>query len=246
MTPSTSYERTLGRVLRGLRKQSGLTQEQFARYCGLDSQSAWSRCEQGKVALPVCQLVSVAKLLGLAPGRILDLTDAVVAELKKTGVAVRRPEVEWSTDGTVEISSSALDAVVERHVLRSLVDVSRLTDADLQTALGMIAEGVTFADPVPPGTGSCVPGLFSDLARAIVVGDHAALEDALGLVGRLVETLPGKPGMGHLTTMVYQLTGQNVPIAHVPLHDRLPFVAREVRWCRREVLAATLKLKRKT
>ncbi|GJA21240.1 helix-turn-helix domain-containing protein [Aeromonas caviae] len=90
---TTCYTTVLGLVLREQREQRGLSQLQMAESVGMTS-VGWGKLEKGVSALSVENLACAASTLGIKASALLDLVEALSAELEAQGWTVEAKRVE--------------------------------------------------------------------------------------------------------------------------------------------------------
>lgn len=112
LKPATTYPAIVGRILVGLRKDSGIGQDELAESIGI-TQSTLSRVERGESALTVGQLARAAKRLGEKANSILFTADKAVEELNAQGINVQYDRASSGIDtGLVLIGAAALGALI--------------------------------------------------------------------------------------------------------------------------------------
>lgn len=70
----TEIMRTYQKIIRDLREDRDMTQEQVAQYLGT-SQTMYARYERGASEMPIRHLINLSKLYGVSTDFILGLSD---------------------------------------------------------------------------------------------------------------------------------------------------------------------------
>lgn len=74
---------TTGQIIRQLREERGLTQEQLASMMGYSHKSSINKIEMGKADLPQSKLVEFAKVFGVSPCDLLGYEPPTATEEQK-------------------------------------------------------------------------------------------------------------------------------------------------------------------
>lgn len=80
----------LGRILRGIRRSKGLTQEQVGEAIGMTG-TAVGGYEKGRSRIPLAQFVHWCNVMGVGPGEVLD---QMAMDLMIMGLSVAGEEGE--------------------------------------------------------------------------------------------------------------------------------------------------------
>jgi transcriptional regulator with XRE-family HTH domain len=113
LTPETTYQSVIGRILVKFRKALNIDQSVLAASAGV-TQSTWSRIERGESPLTVSQLAKASESLRVHPSNILIEAEQAISELKKQGVIIRMDNVETkkNNNAIAMIGAAALGALV--------------------------------------------------------------------------------------------------------------------------------------
>ena len=111
---ATTPSAVLGVVLVKMRMDKGISQAELASAMGL-SASTWSRIEKGDSGLSIDQLKQVSKILGLTPGKILDLADLAEKEAIRQGIRIDQSATTISslrTKGSLATAAGVAGAIL--------------------------------------------------------------------------------------------------------------------------------------
>ena len=140
----------VGNRLRGIRRESGLTQSQLSRAARI-GQASLSNYENGKRDLPLATVVRLSGALGISIGDLLEVSAIMVIRDAGMGQAVRQlaqsPELLDSIVGPVQeavaeeqdAAAQELDAGTEEQDAAAPVQE---TDAEEQDAAAPVQEAV--------------------------------------------------------------------------------------------------------
>lgn len=96
--PKITYDELLGRIIEHRRKGLELLQGPFAEALGV-TQSAYSRLEKGQSAMTVTQLRTIAPLLRMTAGQLLNEADSYAALFQRQGGELTAEKQESSSAG---------------------------------------------------------------------------------------------------------------------------------------------------
>lgn len=115
----------IGKRIRSLREESGMSQTELASKVGYKDKTSIAKIEAGKVDLPQSKIFAFAKSLGTTPSYILGDNESPSAEEKSP----------------ISISNSDKDIIDKYHTLNDKGKQRLLERADELIELGYIAKG---------------------------------------------------------------------------------------------------------
>lgn len=107
ITPATTYQAIVGRLLAQKRDLLKLDQAEVASAVGV-TQPTWSRIERGTGTLSIEQLQRACEKLRWTPGGVLQYADTAKHQLERQGVSIVAPEDDDSDKTVAFIGGAAL------------------------------------------------------------------------------------------------------------------------------------------
>lgn len=113
LSPETTYQSVIGRIIVKFRKALNIDQSVLAASVGI-TQSTWTRIERGESPLTVDQLARASESLMVHPSNILLEAERAIGELRKQGVIIRtdKTETKNKNKAMAMIGAAAIGALI--------------------------------------------------------------------------------------------------------------------------------------
>jgi len=120
LSPETTYQAVIGRVIVRIRKDLSVEQAELATAVGVN-QSTWSRIERGESSMSVEQLIIAAEYLKIKPSAVFWEVEVAIQELKQQGLVIRTLKNTEKKAGNrlAMVGVASLGALVGAAVARS-------------------------------------------------------------------------------------------------------------------------------
>lgn len=109
--PRTTVPSVFGGVVRQLRRDRRLSQEEFAAAIGL-TPSVWSRMERGETSVGIEQVFAVAGVLRTSPTDLMNRTERALSALRSGGYQVDPGRLSPTSAGAAFLAGAALTALI--------------------------------------------------------------------------------------------------------------------------------------